>query len=75
MKIQVSSPSNIALIKYMGKIPDQGNKPTNSSLSYTLEHLRTFVDVTLKTELTEDEWKPLKGFDLVAPELTQKPQE
>ena len=75
MKIQVSAPSNIALIKYMGKLPDQGNRPTNSSLSMTLEHLRTFVDITLKTELENDQWAPLSGFDLEAPNLNQKAQD
>ncbi len=36
-----SAPANIALVKYMGKT--EGNLPTNSSLSYSLEHLRTQV--------------------------------
>ncbi|MBE6447488.1 MAG: diphosphomevalonate decarboxylase [Alphaproteobacteria bacterium] len=39
-----SAPSNIALIKYMGKL--DGNIPCNASLSYTLDKYRTVV--TLK---------------------------
>ncbi len=41
--------SNIALIKYMGKVEGTGNKPTNASISYTLDHLKTFVELELKT--------------------------
>lgn len=56
-----SAPSNIALIKYMGKIEGSGNKPANASLSYSLEHLRTFVRITEKPDLKEDQWQALKG--------------
>lgn len=42
-----TAPSNIALIKYMGKTEHTGNRPTNTSLSYTLNHLRTFVELEL----------------------------
>jgi diphosphomevalonate decarboxylase len=38
-------PSNIALIKYMGKKNSQDNIPSNFSLSYTLEHLTTTVEL------------------------------
>lgn len=49
------APSNIALIKYMGK---RDGLPVNSSLSYTLDHLRTAV--TLKRfDGANDEWQPL----------------
>ena len=59
--IEASAPSNIALIKYMGKIRTESNLPTNASLSYTLENLRSFV--TLESNDTGvDEWKPLAGF-------------
>lgn len=54
-----SAPSNIALIKYMGKIHKEGNIPTNSSLSYTLEHLRTYVEIE-KSKST-DTWELLNG--------------
>ena len=51
-------PSNIAFIKYMGKLNSAKNKPTNSSLSWTLNHLKTKV-VIEKSSGTEDQWQPL----------------
>ncbi|NUN07515.1 MAG: hypothetical protein HUU57_17360, partial [Bdellovibrio sp.] len=57
-QVLVSAPSNIALIKYMGKIEGTGNKPTNASLSYTLENLRTFVRLT-EIEGGQDKWQAL----------------
>lgn len=57
--VECSAPSNIALIKYMGKLEGSGNKPTNSSLSYTLNHLRSFVKITQFNAGTEDDWQPL----------------
>ncbi len=68
MKVKASAPSNIALIKYMGK--DAGNQALNSSLSYTLEHLRTFVEVERDDNLLVDEWGPLLGLEPI--ELTEK---
>lgn len=53
LSVETSAPSNIALIKYMGKIEGSGNKPTNSSLSYTLEHLRSFVRITYHSPMVE----------------------
>lgn len=54
------APSNIALIKYMGKVEGAGNRPTNSSLSYTLPHLRTIVELEIGSEEGEiDRWEPL----------------
>lgn len=53
------APSNIALIKYMGK-DGQGNQAANPSLSYTLPHLRTEVELRVST-LEEDSWEPLRG--------------
>jgi len=50
VKIKSSGPSNIALIKYMGKVEGTGNKPTNASISYTLDHLKTFVELELVTK-------------------------
>jgi diphosphomevalonate decarboxylase len=60
MRIEASAPSNIALIKYMGKTEGGGNRPANSSLSYTLEHLRSFV--VLEPHDGPDEWAALEGF-------------
>ena len=51
-------PSNIALIKYMGKEEGEGNLPLNPSLSWTLEHLKSHVTITMKTS-GEDQWEPL----------------
>ncbi|MEK6577815.1 MAG: diphosphomevalonate decarboxylase [Bdellovibrionota bacterium] len=39
------APSNIALIKYMGKKDSAENLPENSSLSFTLSSLCTYADV------------------------------
>ncbi|MFN8791858.1 MAG: diphosphomevalonate/mevalonate 3,5-bisphosphate decarboxylase family protein [Bdellovibrionales bacterium] len=58
MKTCNSAPSNIALIKYMGKIEGLGNRPTNASISYSLEHLRTFVELEQHGG-REDVWEPL----------------
>jgi diphosphomevalonate decarboxylase len=63
MKVEASAPSNIALIKYMGKTAAQGNLPTNASLSYAAEHLRTFV--TIEDGTGEDGWQPLEGFPVL----------
>lgn len=74
MTYQASAPSNIALIKYMGKIEGSDNKPTNSSLSWTLENLRSFVQITSNPKLAKDEWTPLKGAGLLSLELSEKSQ-
>ncbi|MBY0315815.1 MAG: diphosphomevalonate decarboxylase [Bdellovibrionales bacterium] len=59
-KWQGSAPSNIAIIKYMGKkgSMDDPNQPVNPSLSYTLDHLRTFVELELRSDIQEDQWQP-----------------
>lgn len=72
-QVLVSAPSNIALIKYMGKIEGSGNKPTNASLSYTLENLRTYVRLT-EIEGPQDQWKPLVRQDLEKIDLSEKGQ-
>lgn len=64
---EASAPSNIALIKYMGK-KGEGNTPTNSSLSWTLDYLRSFVQIE-KTE-GADRWEPHPQFPGM--ELTEK---
>lgn len=63
--ISVTAPSNIALIKYMGKkemahvlSDEQKNIATNSSLSLTLNRLLTRVDLIEKAS-GPDEWQPL----------------
>jgi len=52
-KIKWSSPSNIALIKYWGKLQHQ--IPANPSISFTLEHCKTITELTYeKKPPTED---------------------
>jgi diphosphomevalonate decarboxylase len=55
-----SAPSNIALIKYMGKSGD-ANRPTNGSLSFTLEHLTSEVQIS---EASSTRWVPLTDLKL-----------
>lgn len=71
MKIIESAPSNIALIKYMGKHLDKGNFPTNSSFSWTLQNLRTYVEVE-KNSSTQDIWEPLVNKGLYPIDLNKK---
>ena len=59
MKWSVEAPANIALIKYMGKAPGNTNIPLNASLSYTLPHLITRVEIEKNTN-QQDIWEPLK---------------
>ncbi|MEZ0392640.1 MAG: diphosphomevalonate/mevalonate 3,5-bisphosphate decarboxylase family protein [Pseudobdellovibrionaceae bacterium] len=72
MTVATSAPSNIALIKYMGKLEGQGNQPTNSSLSWTLESLRSFVKITLQSDWQADQWQPLQGEGLLDLPLSEK---
>ncbi len=65
------SPSNIALIKYMGKT--EGNFPINPSLSYTLDHLISGVE--LEPIESEDIWEPLTGDEWVPLSMNVKEQE
>jgi diphosphomevalonate decarboxylase len=74
---RASAPSNIALIKYMGKIDQEGNRPTNTSLSYTLSHFRSVVELELMSadaitdaitdsqtdEASSDHWEALLSFE------------
>lgn len=74
MKVEVSAPSNIALIKYMGKTLVAENRPTNSSLSWTLESLRTHVTLTYLPGETASQWKSLSRSDLIPLELSSSGQ-
>lgn len=71
MKWQASAPSNIALIKYMGKSNREQNIASNPSLSYTLEHLRTFIEIE-PLESAESRWEPLSMPDQPVLELSPK---
>lgn len=44
-RIRVRAPSNIALIKYMGKTDASRNLPENPSLSLTLNRLATYLEI------------------------------
>lgn len=66
-----SAPSNIAIIKYMGKTSTQQNLPTNASISYTLDHLRSFVAME-PISGDQDQWQPLVGEGLLPIELSEK---
>jgi len=54
--VNVSMPTNIALIKYMGKKDVEKNIPANASLSYTLNHLQSHVTLT-PIEGEKDQWE------------------
>lgn len=72
-KVTESAPANIALIKYMGKTSSADNTPTNPSLSWSLSHLVTEVEI--ESSSGEDRWEPLvkPGFD--TPCLSEKGQQ
>jgi diphosphomevalonate decarboxylase len=72
MWVEASAPSNIALIKYMGKIDTKINRPTNSSLSYSLENLRSFVRLKKNETAAADQWAPFERSDLLKMSLSEK---
>lgn len=68
------APSNIALIKYMGKLDASINLPANASLSYTLNNLRSQVSMEL-SENAQDIWMPLYSEEMQTPiKLADKAQ-
>ncbi len=54
------APSNIALIKYMGKKDSEHNTPINASLSYTLNELLSTVTLEHHSG-PKDLWEPLNA--------------
>jgi len=68
------APANIALIKYMGKASPTTNLPLNASLSYTLPHLMTRVELEQTTEQT-DRWEPLKQRDYIPHVFSKESQQ
>jgi diphosphomevalonate decarboxylase len=66
---EAQAPSNIALIKYMGKIEGSGNRPTNASISYAAPHLVTACSIE-SIEGAVDEWGPLHRSGFGAPNLS-----
>lgn len=67
---KASAPSNIAVIKYMGKETTGINEATNPSLSMTLKDFRTNVELELSTG--EDRWEPLPGSTPLRVESTKR---
>ena len=76
--IQAESYSNIALIKYMGKSNAAVNSATNPSMSYTLPHLKSVVQISLAaagpSEDGTDIWNPLEQPGCQPIVLTEKGQ-
>jgi len=70
MKWLAEAPSNIALIKYMGKSDVASNTPANASLSYTLNGLKTRVEIETGTKA--DKWSELEQWPV---HLSEKSQE
>lgn len=83
--VSATAPSNIALIKYMGKVAASvgssasaagGNISTNASLSYTLDHLQTKVRVRWESGHPSPRvWRPLIEDGFHAPDLSAAGQE
>lgn len=67
---KASAPSNIALIKYMGKFGQ--NQAVNPSFSMTLSAFRTEVELERLPNETEDRWAPLPGSAPLRAESTGK---
>ncbi|MFZ9595660.1 MAG: hypothetical protein ACO3A2_06230 [Bdellovibrionia bacterium] len=68
----VTAPSNIALVKYMGKTDSTLNLPANPSLSMTLSQLSTWVDLEVQSPSNSSQSAASsenQGPDVVIPEL------
>jgi diphosphomevalonate decarboxylase len=76
LKALVKAPSNIALIKYMGKKDSSLNLPENASLSLTLDALCTLVEVSRSSGAGAHRWvseKPQGDFPSAqTPALSEK---
>ncbi|MFV0530170.1 MAG: diphosphomevalonate/mevalonate 3,5-bisphosphate decarboxylase family protein [Flavobacteriales bacterium] len=59
-EIATTSPSNIALIKYWGKMENQ--IPANPSVSYTLSQCRSYTNLKFKSKKTKDSRFCIKVF-------------
>lgn len=58
MKWHAEAPSNIALIKYMGRTNEDTKTPANASLSYTLSDLKSTVELEISSQ-NASHWEPL----------------
>lgn len=74
MRWFAQEPTNIALIKYMGKEDEEQNIPSNGSLSYTLNDLYTFVEMESHGG-DEDYWEPLEMPGGHAEEISEAAQQ
>ncbi len=74
MKWQTTAPSNIALIKYMGKTNHDVNLPSNASISYTLDELLTYIELEL-SDTSSDSWQPLQQANIETINLSQHGQQ
>jgi diphosphomevalonate decarboxylase len=66
LRVRVRAPSNIAVVKYMGKVDSQLNLPSNGSLSLTLNALATDALFERVKESSEVRWSADLGAELVA---------
>lgn len=69
---KASAPSNIALIKYMGKESGGLNEAVNPSLSMTLSGFRTSVELEKTAASGPDRWEPLPGSAPLREESTRR---
>lgn len=74
MRWFAQAPSNIALIKYMGKKDNENNIPINPSLSYTLHNLLSNVMLEQQPG-KKDFWEPLETPGGLAFDLPKSAQE
>lgn len=74
MKWFADAPSNIALIKYMGRKDENAKIPSNASLSYTLPHLKSFVELEIFSG-NVSQWEPLIIPNTLSLTLSPKAQE
>ena len=58
LRVIAEAPSNIALVKYMGKKDASRNIPENPSLSLTLSSLKSIVELTLRDGSQGVSWIP-----------------
>lgn len=63
LRVRAEAPSNIAIVKYMGKTDHSANLALNPSLSMTLANFRSTVEISA-LDSGPDRWEPLPGVDL-----------
>jgi diphosphomevalonate decarboxylase len=66
-RVLAKAPSNIALIKYMGKTDPIQNLPENASISMTLNRLCTYAEITVNNDPNEKEMNGLVVFESSLP--------